>query len=198
MKHAKSALLLAGALSAFSGAVSADYYTFDYQDVDYARTAPGSQDYVTLSFGTSFSELDNKGASASIGYHHQFGNQPFSPGWGAKITSSLSSTLSEGAGTGGSDLSMRYSAYTGYVSSQHPLIYFSGESALLIEARVGFSATKAEGSLPSGIDEDLDADLYYGGGLIYNTQYDFQTFLEVNAHRSLDVVEVHSGIRVNF
>lgn len=198
MRHMKSVFLLAGALSAFSGVASADYYTYNYKDVSYARTAPAPQDYLTFSFGTSFSDLESKGAGFSLGYHRQYSERPGGLGLGAKLTSSLSSTRSEGAAPGGEDLTMRYTALSSYVSTQFALAHLSDVSGIVLEARAGLSATKAAGTLPTGMDENIDFGVYYGGGVIYETPYDFQTYLDVNVHESLDVTEVHTGFRLAF
>lgn len=192
----KTKLLILSSALFFSSSALADYYSYDYESVDYAQTKSTSQGYMTLSGGSYFTDLDDQGASASIGYHHQYDNNLYRPGWGVKLTSSVSSSISEDAGSNGQDLSLRYGALTGYLSSQYNIYDFSPETSLSLELRGGVSATKLSGDIPSGLSEDIDFGIFYGAGLIYDTNYDFQTFINVDGHDSISTYEVHGGIRI--
>ena len=198
MRHSRKALLLSGALALFSSFASAEYHSFTYDDLHAATTAPTSKDYWTLKVGSSYSDLESNGAAIEAGYHHQYSE--FFPGLGvgAFVSSSLASMVTEGAAPGGEDLDFRYTALTGYVSSQLPLITFADTTKLSLEGRVGGSGTKVSGKAAQLIDDEFDFGVYYGGSVIYSTLYDFQFTLSYDVQDPIDVSAASLGLRVLF
>lgn len=198
MRHTKLALCLSTALICLPGTAAADHSSSRDFEGYYSPSFSSTKDYWTFDFGASSSDLDAKGAVIKAGYHRQYSEQLFGLGVGGSVSTSLTSMRTEGAAPGGEDLTLRYTALTGYVSSRIPLIALEGYRKVSLEARLGGSGLKSSGTAAELLYDEYDFGAYYGASLIYSPLKDFQLTVSYDMHDAFDVSDISAGFRVQF